>query len=74
MEQFLAESLLNQEAELYCLGGSQYGGLIKAVNQGVVTVEFEEKETYVACDKIIAVWRRETEEEHRAAGFGFAPR
>lgn len=73
MEQFLSESLLEQEVELYCLGGSQYGGLLKAVSNGVVTLESENKKTYVACDKIIAAWLRTTEEERRTGGFGFMP-
>jgi hypothetical protein len=71
VEQFLAESLLDKEVELYCLGGSQYGGRLAAVSNGVATIETEEKQTHVACDKIIAAWLRETEEQRRPAGFGF---
>ncbi len=63
MEQFLAQAQLDKEVELFCLGGSKYSGRIKAVALGVVTLEWEDKESYIACDKIIAVWPKEDREQ-----------
>ncbi|MDQ4077569.1 MAG: hypothetical protein M3220_15150 [Chloroflexota bacterium] len=59
MEKFLGEYLLGQEVEVLCLGGGKFAGVAQALKMGVVTLEWEDKKTHIACDKIVAVWPKE---------------
>ncbi len=73
MERFLNETLLGQEIEVLCLDGGKFSGVARAVTSGVLTLEWEEKSTYVSCDKIIAAWLKE-DKARPTASLGFGPR
>lgn len=73
MEEFLNETLLGQEIEVLCLGGGKFAGVARAVSTGVLTLEWEEKSTHVACDKIIAAWLKE-DKARPTASLGFTSR
>ncbi|MGH2542529.1 MAG: MM0924 family protein [Ardenticatenaceae bacterium] len=73
MERFIAENLMEQEVEMLCLGGGKFEGVVKSITLGVVTLEWDEKTTYVAGDKIVAAWPR-SEKERLVPSLGFAPR
>lgn len=71
MEQFISNSLMNKDMEFFCLGGSRYAGRVTGVGQGVITITWEGKTTYIAADKIVALWAKE-EKERVTPSLGFA--
>lgn len=70
METLFGNTLLGKEIQVRCVEGSIYEGKLRAVGGGVITLEWENKTTYVACDKVVAAWLRDPKEKANA-GIGF---
>lgn len=70
METLFGNTLLGKEIRVRCVEGSVYEGKLRAVGGGIITLEWEDKTTYVACDKVVATWLREPKEK-TSQGIGF---
>lgn len=70
METLLGNTLLGKEIQVRCVEGSIYEGMLRSVGGGVINLEWENKNTYVACDKIVAAWLRDPKEKsNQSIGF-----
>jgi hypothetical protein len=66
MQDFLAK-MVGQRVDVFCGGASSLHGEVVKVEAGVLHLKDTEGTLcYVAVEKIIAVWERRGESEHRA--------
>ena len=66
MQDFLAQ-MVGQRVDIFCGGASSLHGEVVKVEGGVLHLKGTEGTLcYVAVEKIIAVWERRDESEHRA--------
>ncbi|HHV24549.1 MAG: hypothetical protein PHG79_07735 [Methanosarcina sp.] len=57
MQSFIIEKLRGEEVDVYCGGPDVFSGRIESCEDSVLTLEQNKKHTYIAIDKIIAIWR-----------------
>jgi hypothetical protein len=57
MQSFIVEQLRGEGVDVYCGGPDVFSGRIESCADNVLTLEENEKRTYIAIDKIIAIWR-----------------
>jgi len=57
MQSFIVEHLRGEVVDVYCGGPDVFSGRIESCADNVLTLEQNEKYTYIAIDKIIAIWR-----------------
>ena len=70
MQDFLAK-MVGKELDVFCGGVSSLHGEVVRVEGGVLHLKDSEGTLcYVAVEKIIAVWERREESEHRAGFLG----
>lgn len=70
MQDFLAQ-MVGQSLDVFCGGVSSLHGEVVKVEGGVLHLKDAEGTLcYVAVEKIIAVWERRDESEHRAGFLG----
>jgi hypothetical protein len=70
MQDFLAQ-MVGQSLDVFCGGVSSLHGEVVKVEGGVLHLKDAEGTLcYVAVEKIIAVWERREESEHRAGFLG----
>jgi hypothetical protein len=70
MQDFLAK-MMGQRVDIFCGGASSLHGEVVKVEGGVLHLkDAEGTRCYVAVEKIIAVWERREESEHRAGFLG----
>jgi hypothetical protein len=70
MQDFLAK-MVGQRLDIFCGGVSSLHGEVVKVEGGVLHLkDAEDTLCYVAIEKIIAVWERRDESEHRAGFLG----
>lgn len=55
MDKFLISRLLDREIDVFCGPGASYSGIAKSVVDGVLLLEKDGVQTYIAIDKIISV-------------------
>ena len=63
METTLSNALFNKEIELRCVDGATYEGKVTGVGGGVATITWDDRVTYIACDKIVAAWLKNPKEK-----------
>ena len=70
MQDFLVK-MMGQRVDIFCGGASSLHGEVVKVEGGVLHLkDMEGTLCYVAVEKIIAVWERREESEHRAGFLG----
>ena len=70
MQDFLAQ-MVGQRVDVFCGGASSLHGEVVKVEGGVLHLKDTEGTLcYVAVEKIIALWERREENEHRAGFLG----
>ncbi len=57
MQSFIVEHLRGEVVDVYCGGPDVFHGRVNSCADNVLTLEENEKHTYIAADKIIAIWR-----------------
>ncbi|HWR25510.1 MAG TPA: MM0924 family protein [Methanosarcina sp.] len=57
MQAFILENHLGEVIDVYCGGPDIFNGKVEACEGNVLTLEQGGKYTYIAIDKIIALWR-----------------
>jgi hypothetical protein len=57
MQSFIVEHLRGEVVDVYCGGPDVFSGRVESCADNVLTIEQNGKYTYVAIDKIIAIWR-----------------
>ncbi len=58
MQSFIVEHLYEKEIDVYCGGEDKFSGMVKAIADNVLTLENRGVYTFVAVDKIIAIWMK----------------
>ncbi|HWR25511.1 MAG TPA: MM0924 family protein [Methanosarcina sp.] len=56
MQSFIVEQYLNKYVDIYCGGTDVFKGAVQACVDNILTLNNEGKLTYIAIDKIIALW------------------
>jgi len=56
MQSFIVEHLFEKKVDAYCGGEDTFSGKVKAIADNVLTLENDGVYTFVAVDKIIAIW------------------
>ncbi|WP_440947076.1 MM0924 family protein [Methanosarcina sp. T3] len=57
MQSFIVEHLLDEVVDVYCGEPDIFNGKVKACADNVLTLENNGKDTHIAIDKVIAIWR-----------------
>ena len=73
MEAILRDELFDKEVTVLTASGGRFSGIVKSVEEGLLTLEWKDKKTYIAAGRIEAVWPK-NEEERRSPSIGFAGR
>lgn len=56
LQSFIVEHLYEKDVDVYCGGVDKFSGKVKAIADDVLTLENDGVYTFVAVDKIIALW------------------
>lgn len=71
MNGILSGALAGQEIVVYCDNGGKFAGTVSRLDEDLLVLEYETKLTYIAIEKITAVWPKSDEERPSAMlGFG----
>jgi len=57
MQSFIVKNLRGEVVDVYCGGPDVFSGRVESCEDNVLCLEQNGKYTYIAMDKIIAVWR-----------------
>jgi hypothetical protein len=57
MQSFIVEQLQGEVVDVYCGGPDVFSGKVESCAGNVLTLAQDGKYTYIAIDKIIALWR-----------------
>lgn len=60
MQSFIVENLRGEVIDVYCGGPDVFSGSVESCADNVLCLEQNGRYTYIAMDKIIAVWRAQT--------------
>lgn len=63
MEEFL-RTLIGRKIDAFCGGASNVRGEVIKVENGVLHLKDDDEVSYVAVDKIVAVWEKRDKEHH----------
>lgn len=60
MQSFIMEHLRGEVVDVYCGGPDVFSGRVESCAENVLCLEQNGRYTYIAMDKIIAIWRAQT--------------
>ncbi|MCB0077611.1 MAG: hypothetical protein KDD73_09300 [Anaerolineales bacterium] len=73
MEEIIRDQMLEQEITVLTASGGKFSGTVQSVHNGVLTLTYKEKTSYIAVERIEAVWAT-SDEDGRSVSIGFGGR